>query len=134
MRVDYYFIVNIKRDEITKSIEVLNEFIFKEVLLTKEISLISFNSRVNESSILARISKFSLILIIIDREIIKSSLSAKESRVFLITTIFNDNNVVIVDLVKSFGSFLSLNILLFLLNNISNKVISSIEDSKTIFA
>ena len=81
-----------------------------------------------------KISEFSLILTIVDKEIIKSSLSAKESRIFLITTIFNNDNVTIVDLVKSFGSFSSLNILLLLLNNTSNKVISSIEDSKTIFA
>ena len=79
MKVDYYSIINIERDKITKSIKVLNKFISKEVLLAKEISLVSFNSRVSESSILARISKFSLILIIADKEIIKSSLSTKES-------------------------------------------------------
>ena len=134
MKVDYYSIINIERDKITKSIKVLNKFISKEVLLAKEISLVSFNSRVSESSILARISKFSLILIIADKEIIKSSLSIKESRVFLIITIFNNNNVTIVDLVKLSKSFLSLNILLFLLNNTSNRVISSIEDSEAISA
>ena len=134
MKVDYYSIINIERDKITKSIKVLNKFISKEVLLAKEISLVSFNSRVSESSILARISKFSLILIIADKEIIKSSLSIKESRVFLITTIFNDNDVIIANLIKSFESFSSLNILLFLLDDISNRVISSIEDSKAISA
>ena len=81
-----------------------------------------------------KINKFSLVLTIVDREIIKSFLSAKESRVFLIITIFNNNNIAIVDLVKSFESFSSLNILLFSLNNIYNKVISSIEDNKTISA
>ena len=40
----------------------------------------------------------------------------------------------IVDLIKSFESFSSLNILLFLLDDISNRVISSIEDSKAISA
>ena len=84
--------------------------------------------------ILARINRFSLILIIADKEIIKSSLSIKESRVFLITTIFNDNDVIIANLIKSFESFSSLNILLFLLDDISNRVISSIEDSKAISA
>ena len=102
--------------------------------LAKEIFLVFFNSRVSESSILEKISKFSLILTIADKEIIKSSLSIKESRVFLITTIFNDNDVTIVDLVKSFESFLSLNILLFSLDDISNRIISSIEDNETISA
>ena len=133
MKVDYYSIINIERDKITKSIKVLNKFISKEVLLAKEISLVSFNSRVSESSILARISKFSLILIIADKEIIKSSLSIKESRVFLIITIFNDNDVAIAGFVKSFESFLSLNVLLLLLDDTSDRVILSIEDSKTIF-
>ena len=104
------------------------------MLLAKEISLISFNSRANESSILAKISEFSLILIIADKEIIESSLSAKESRVFLITAIFNNDNIVIVDFVKSFESFSSLNILSLLLDDTSNKIISSIEDNKTISA
>ena len=133
MKVDYYFIVNIERDKITESAEVLDKSISKEVLLIEEIFLVSSNSRTSESSILARISKFSLILTIVDKEIIKSSFSVKESRVFLITTIFNSDNVAIADLVKSFESFLLLNILLFLLNNTFNRVISSIEDSKTIF-
>ena len=92
------------------------------------------NSRANESSILAKISRFLLILIIADKEIIESSFSAKESRVFLITTIFNNNDVAIVDLVESFEPFSLLNILLFLLDNTSNRVISSIKDSETIFA
>ena len=48
--------------------------------------------------------------------------------------IFNNNNVTIADLVKSFRLFLSLNILSLLLNNIYNKVISSIKDNETIFA
>ena len=130
MKVDYYSIVDIERDKITESIKVLDKSISKEVLLAKEIFLISSNSRINESSILARISKFSLILTIVDKEIIKSSFSAEESRVFLITIIFNNNNVAIADLIKSFESFLSLNILLFLLDNTSNRVISSIEDNK----
>ena len=130
MRVDYYFIVNIERDKITK----LDKFISNRVLFAREVSLASFNSRANESLILARINRFSLILTIADKEIIKSFLSTKESRIFLITIIFNNNNVTIADLVKSFKSFLSLNILLFLLDNTSNRVISSIEDSKTIFA
>ena len=104
------------------------------MLLAKEIFLISSNSRVNESSILAKISKFLLILIIIDKEIIKSSLSAKESRIFLIIIIFNDNDVTIADLIESFESFLLFNILLFLLSDTSNRVISSIEDSETISA
>ena len=133
MKIDYYSIVDIERNKITKSTEVLDEFISREVLLTEEISLISFSSRVSESSILARISKFSLILIIVDRKIIKSSLSIKESRVFLIIIIFNNNDIAIVDLVKSFEPFSSLNILLFLLDDTSSRVISSIEDSEAIF-
>ena len=84
------------------------------------------NSRANESLILVRINRFLFILTIVDKEIIESSLSIKESRIFLITAIFNNDNVAIVDLVKSFESFLLLNILLLLLSNISNKVISSI--------
>ena len=112
----------------------MSRFIFNKVLFTKEVFLVFSNSRVNESSILAKINRFLFVLIIADKEIIKSSLSAEESRIFLITTIFNNNNVTIVDLVKSFESFSSLNILLFSLNNISNKVISSIEDSETISA
>ena len=103
-------------------------------MFTKEVFLASSNSRANESSIIAKINKFLFVLTIVDKEIIKSSLSAKESRVFLITTIFNDNDVIIVDLMKSFESFSSLNILLFLLNNTSNRVISSIEDSEAISA
>ena len=134
MRVDYYFIINIKRDKIAKSIKVLDEFIFREVLLAEEISLVSLNSRVNESSISARINKFSLILIIADKEIIKSSLSIEKSRVFSITTIFNSDNVAISGFVKSFKPFSSLNILLFLLDDTFNKVISSIEDNKAISA
>ena len=125
---------NIERDKITESTEVLDKSIFKEVLLIKEIFLVSSHSRANESSILTRISKFSLILIIVDKEIIKSSLSAEESRVFLITTIFNNNDITVAGLVKSFELFLLLNILLLLLSNTSNKVISSIKDNKTISA
>ena len=102
------------------------------MLLAEEIFLVSFNSRVSESSILTRISEFSLILTITNKEIIKSSLSAEESRVFLIATIFNSDNIIIVDLVKSFESFSSLNILLLLLDDTSDRVISSIEDSETI--
>ena len=104
------------------------------MLLAEEIFLISFNSRANESSILARISEFSLVLIIVDKEIIKSSLSAKESRVFSIIIIFNNNDVTIVDLVESFEPFSLLNILLFLLDDTSNRIISSIKDSETISA
>ena len=111
-----------------------SEFISKEVLFAKEVSSIFSSLRVSESLILARISKFLLVLTIVDKEIIKSSFSTKESRVFLIIMIFNNNNVTIVDLIKSFESFSSLNILLLLLNNTSNKVISSIEDNKTISA
>ena len=81
-----------------------------------------------------KINRFLLILTIVDKEIIKSSFSAKESRVFLITTIFNNDDIAIVDLVKSFESFSSLNILLFSLDDTSNRVISSIESSKTISA
>ena len=117
-----------------ESTKVLGESIFKEVLFAKEIFLASSNSRANESLTPARISRFSLILVIVDKEIIKSSLSARGSRVFLITTIFNNNDVTIAGLVESFESFLSLNILLLLLDNISNRVISSIEDNKTISA
>ena len=111
-----------------------NRSISKEVLFAKEVSLAFSNSRASESSILAKISEFPLILTIADKEIIKSSSSAKESRIFLITTIFNDNNVTVAGLIKSFESFLSLNILLLLLDDTSNKVISSIEDSKAISA
>ena len=113
---------------------MLDEFIFKEVLLAKEIFLVFLNSRASESSILAKINKFSFILIIIDKEIIKSSLSTEESRVFLIATIFNNDNVTAADLVKSFESFLSLNISLFSLDDIFNRVISSIEDNGAISA
>ena len=91
-----------------------------------------FDSRANESSILVKINRFSFILTIVDKEIIESFLSAEESRVFLITTIFNNNNITIVDLIKSFKSFLSLDILLLSLNDIYNRIISFIEDSKTI--
>ena len=104
------------------------------MLFIKEVSSASSNLRVNESSILAKISKFSLVLTIADKEIIKSSFSAKESRVFSITTIFNDDDVTAADLIGSFESFSSLDILLLLLDDISNRVISSIEDSKTISA
>ena len=114
--------------------KVLNKSISKEVLLAKEIFLVSFNLRVNKSSISARINKFLLILIIADKEIIKSFLFAEESRVFSITTIFNNNDVIIAGFMKSFKSFSSLNILLFLLDNTSNKVISSIENSGAISA
>ena len=134
MKVDYYFIVNIERDKIAKSIKVLDKFISKKVLLAKEIFLVSSNSRVSESSILARISEFSLVLTIADKEIIKGSLSIKESRVFSITTIFNNNDVTIADLIKSFESFLLLNISLLSLNDTFNKIILSIEDNKTISA
>ena len=113
---------------------MLDKFIFKEVLLAEEIFLVSFNSRVNESSILARISRFLFVLTIVDKEIIESSLSIKESRVFLVITIFNDNDVMAADLVKSFKSFLLLNILSLSLDNTSNRIISSIEDSETISA
>ena len=112
----------------------MSESISKEVLFIEEVSLASSSSRVGESLILTKISRFSLILTIADKEIIKSSLSIKESRVFLITTIFNDNDVIIANLIKSFESFSSLNILLFLLDDISNRVISSIEDSGAISA
>ena len=111
----------------------MSRFIFNKVLFTKEVFLAFFNLRANKSLILAKISRFSLILIIADKEIIKSSLSTEESRVFSITTIFNSNDITTASLVKSFESFLSLDILLLLLNNIYNKVISSIEDSKAIF-
>ena len=84
--------------------------------------------------ILAKISEFLLVLTIADKKIIESSLSIKESRVFLITTIFNDDDIAIMNLIKSFESFSSLNILLFSLSDTSNKVISSIEDNKTISA
>ena len=133
-RVDYHFIVNIERGEITKSAEVLDESISEEVLLAEEISLASFNSRVNESSTSAEISKFSLVLTIVDKEIMKSSPSAEESRVFSITAIFNDNDVAAAGLVKSFEPFLSLNILSPSLDDTSNRVISSIEDSKAMSA
>ena len=104
------------------------------MLLAKEIFLVSFNSRANESLILMKISEFSLILTIVDKEIIKSSLSAKESRIFLIIIIFNSDDITIADFIKSFESFSSLDILLLLLNNTSDRVISSIEDSETISA
>ena len=81
-----------------------------------------------------KINKFLLVLTIIDKEIIESSLSIEESRIFSITTIFNDDDVTIVDLVKSFELFLSLNILSLLLDDMSNRVILSIEDSRAIFA
>ena len=113
---------------------MLDESISKEVLFTKEIFLVFSNSRVNKSLTLARISKFLLILIITDKEIIESSLSIKESRIFLITTIFNSDNVATAGLIESFELFLSLNILLFSLDDTSNRVISSIEDSKAISA
>ena len=111
----------------------MSESISKEVLFIEEVSLASSSSRVGESLILTKISRFSLILTIADKEIIKSSLSIKESRVFLIITIFNDNDVAIAGFVKSFESFLSLNVLLLLLDDTSDRVILSIEDSKTIF-
>ena len=111
----------------------MSESIFNKVLFTKKVSLTSFNSRASESLILARINRFLFILTIADKEIIEDSFSIKESRVFLITTIFNSKNIIIADLVKLFKLFLSLNVLLLLLDNISNKVILSIEDSKTIF-
>ena len=107
--------------------------ISNKVLFAKEVFSAFFNSRVSESLILAKISEFSFVLTIVDKEIIESSLSAKESRVFLITTIFNNNDVAIVDLIKSFESFSLLNILSLSLDDIYNKVILSIEDSKTIF-
>ena len=104
------------------------------MLLAEEIFLVSSSSRASESSISAKISEFSFILTIADKEIIESSLSVKESRIFLIATIFNSDDVAIVDLIESFEPFSSLDILLFLLNNTSNRVISSIEDSEAIFA
>ena len=104
------------------------------MLLIEEISLVSFNSRANESLILVRISRFSLILIIIDKEIIESSLSIKESRIFSITTNFNNNDVAAAGFVKSFKSFLSLDILLFLLDDTFNRVILFIKDSEAISA
>ena len=111
-----------------------SRFISNKVLFAKEIFLASSNSRVNKSSILAKISKFLFVLIIADKETIKSSLSVKESRIFLTTTIFNSDDITIVDLIKSFKSFSSLIILLLSLDDIFNKVISSIEDSKAISA
>ena len=103
------------------------------MLFIKEIFLVSSNSRVSENLILVKINRFSFVLTIADREIIESSLSVKESRIFLIITIFNSDNIIIADFIKSFELFSSLSILLFLLNNTSNRVISSIEDSETIF-
>ena len=112
----------------------MSRFIFSEVLFAREVFLAFFDSRASESLILAKISEFLLILIIADKEIIKSSFSAEESRVFLITTIFNSDDVAIADLIKSFELFSSLNILLLSLNDTFNRVISSIEDSETISA
>ena len=129
-KIDCCSIVDIERGEMIE----LSEFISREVLFAKEVSLASFNLRASESPTPARINKFSLVLIIADKEIMKSSLSIEGSRVFLITTIFNDDDVTIADLVKSFESFSLLDILLFLLDNTSNRVISSIEDSKAISA
>ena len=104
------------------------------MLFAEEVSSAFFNSRASESLASARISEFLLILAIAGEEIIKSSLSIEGSRVFSIATIFDDNDVAIVGLVKSFESFSSLDILLFLLDDTSNRVILSIEDSEAIFA
>ena len=107
-----------------------SEFISEEVLFAEEVSLASFNSRAGESPISARISKFSLVLTIAGKEIMKSSLSAKGSRIFLITTIFDGDDVAAAGLVESFKSFSSLDILSLLLGGTSNRVISSVEDSE----
>ena len=117
-----------------ESAEVLDESISEGVLLAEEISLASFNSRANESSVSARISRFSLVLTVAGEEIMKSSFSAEESRVFSIATIFDGDDVTIAGLVKSSGPFSSLNILLLLLDDTSNRIISSIEDSEAISA
>ena len=104
------------------------------MLFAEEVSPAFSNSRAGESSAPAKISEFSLVLAIAGEEIIKSSLSAEGSRVFSITTIFNDDDVAAAGLVKSSGPFSSLDILSLSLDDTSDRVISSIEDSKAMFA